>query len=444
LKKLVVLSFILGISFTKMVAQQALSLKDCVQYGLEHDLTVARNTAEMDYIAAQEKEAYSAIYPTINGKVQYTNNIVLPTSLIPAKTFNPRASDDDFTEIKFGVNNTLSPSVEVSQILYNQAVNLSVKAIRAARALGTISIEKAKEGLVFNIAQAYLSLLVLRKQAKLLTVNAEKLDKTIKVLQATVDNGFAKPIDVKRLMVAKTNLKTELDNIHIGDEQLQIALKFAMNMPLETPIILKDSIESIQLTNTGNAAGHSIDIDLLQAQKALLGIQNEVVKSGYYPSAAAFASAQTQAQRQNFDFYDTAKRWFPSAVAGVVINIPIYDGGQKKAKLAQGNIRIKQNDLDQETVKNAVSLQTRMANLKLETLKNTLITQKNNIDLADEVLAVTQEQYKAGYSPLTDIINAETALREAQAYYTKTIADMKIAELEIIKANGSLMTVLAK
>ena len=244
------------------------------------------------------------------------------------------------------------------------------------------------------------------------------------------------------MSVARTNLTTELDNIRFADEQLQTALKFAMNMPLETPISLKDSIESIQLTTVAAGAAHSIDIDLLQAQKALLGIQNEVVKSGYYPNAAAFASGQVQAQRQNFDFYDTNKRWFPSAVAGVVINIPIYDGGLKKAKMAQGNIRIKQNDIDQQTVKNALGIQLKVANLKLESLKNTLTTHKNNVALADEILSVTQEQYKAGYAPLTEIINAESALREAQANYTKTLADMKLAELDIVKASGNLMSVL--
>ncbi len=441
-KRLFLLIFAASI-LSQAAAQEAFSLKECVQYGLEHDLTVQRNTAELDFITQQEKEAKSYIYPTINGKIQYTNNIVIPTSLIPAKTFNPFAKDDEFAELKFGVNNSLAPSVEVSQILYNQAVNLSVKAVRAARALGMMSIEKAKEGVVANIAQAYLNLLVLRKQSKLLTVNVAKLDKTIKVVQTTVDNGFAKPIDVKRLTVARTNLMTEIDNIRVADEQLQSALKFAMNMPLETTITLKDSIESIQLIDAA-ASGRSIDIDLLQAQKAVLGIQNEVVKSGYYPNAAAFASAQTQAQRQNFDFYDTNKKWFPSAVAGVIINIPIYDGGLKRAKIAQNTVRIKQNDIDQQTVKNALAIQMRVAKLKLEALKNTLTTHKNNIALAEEVLTVTQEQYKAGYTPLTEIINAETALREAQANYTKTLADMKLAELDIVKASGNLIPVLTK
>lgn len=444
MKKLSLLTVLSGAFLAQSVAQEALSLKECVQYGLQHDLTVERNRADIAYTAAQEKEAYSAVYPTVNGKIQYSNNIVIPTSLIPARTFNPYAAADEFAELKFGVNNTLAPSVEVGQILYNQAVSLSVKAIRAARSLGTISVEKAREGVVFNIAQAYLNLLVLRKQAKLLTINAEKLDKTLKVLQVTVDNGFAKPIDVKRLKVARTNLTAEIDNIRVADEQLQAALKFAMNMSLETPIALKDSIENLQLVDVATATPRNVDIDLLAAQRALLGIQNDVVRSGYYPNAVAFASAQTQAQRQNFDFYDTNKRWFPAVVAGITINIPIYDGGQKSAKIEQGNIRIKQNDLDQQTVKNAVALQSRLAKLKLEGLKNTLTTHKNNTELANEVLALTQEQYKAGVTPLTEIINAEGALREAQANYTKTLADVKLAELEIIKTNGNLLAVLTQ
>jgi outer membrane protein TolC len=309
-----------------------------------------------------------------------------------------------------------------------------------ARELGTLSIEKSREQVAYSIAQAYLNLLVLRKQAQLLTINIAKLDKTITLVQATVDNGFAKPIDVTRLKVAKNNLITETDNLKIADEQLLFALKFAMNMGLDEQITLSDDIDKISLASA-KANTKSIDIQLLEQQQKVLGIQNEVVKSGYYPSAVAFGNYQVQAQRTKFDFFED-KPWYSSAVLGVTVSIPIYDSGTKKAQMQQNSVRIAQARVDGQNVERAMAFQQIMAQKKIATLQNTLKTHQNNIDLATEVLSVTQLQQQSGFANANDIINAETAKREAEANYIKTLADVKLAELEVLKASGNLLSTL--
>jgi outer membrane protein len=422
-------------------AQKAMTLKDCVKFGMENDLAVKRSTMELGYIKSQEQEAYSNIRPQVNGDIKYNNNVIIPTQLLPAKISNPNAPDDLFFPVQFGVANNLSAGVTATQVLYNHAVYLSVRAVRTALELGQLGVEKAREQSAYNIAQAYLNLLVLRKQSELLNINIAKLDKTITVVQATVDNGFAKPIDVTKLKVAKNNLLSEVENLKIADEQLLFTLKFAMNMGLDEQITLSDDIDKISLASAkGNAK--TIDMQLVEMQQKILGIQNEVVKSGYYPSAVAFGNYQTQAQRTKFDFFDTKKQWFSSAIIGVTINIPIYDGGNKSIKMQQNNIRIAQSKIDGENLTRAMSFQQLMAQKRITTLQNTLKTHKNNIDLAAEVLSVTQLQQQSGYANATDIINAETAKREAEANYIKTLADVKLAELEVLKASGNMIEVL--
>jgi outer membrane protein len=426
-------------------AQKNMSLKDCVKFGLENDLATKRSTMELGYIKSQENEAYSNVRPQVNGEIKYQNNVIIPVQVIPAFDFSafglPKPDADATQELRFGIPNSMSAGVTVTQILYNHAVYLSVRAVRTAMELGQLGIEKAREQAAYNIAQAYLNLLVLRKQSQLLNINIVKLDKTIAVVQATVDNGFAKPIDVTKLKVAKNNLLAEVENLKIADEQLLFTLKFAMNMGLDEQITLTDDIDKITLVSA-KANTKTIDAQLVDMQQRILGIQNEVVKSGYYPSAVAFGNYQTQAQRTKFDFFDTSKKWFSSAIVGVTINVPIYDGGNKSIKMQQNNIRIAQSKIDGQNLERAMSFQQLMAQKKIATLQNTLKTHQNNIDLANEVLSVTQIQQQAGYANATDIINAETAKREAEANYIKTLADVKLSELEVLKASGNMMETL--
>ena len=415
---------------------QMMSLHDCIKFGIDNDIATKRSALELNYTVAQEKEAYSNVYPQINGKVKYENYPELPTSILPGVILGQPGKD---IAVQFGTKNNFSLGAELSQVIYNQAVNLSVKAVRAARALSEVGVVKAKENVVYNIAQAYLNVLVLQKQRKLLTTNLEKIGNTMKVVEVSLKNGFSKKIDLNRLQVAATNLQTELQNVDLAEDQLLTLLKYNMAMPLEQPIALSDTLkadDTALVPKTENA--EPADVRLLAAQRGLMNIQSEVVRSGYYPSAAAFASYQVQAQRNAFDFFES-KPWYRTAVWGVQINVPIFDGFNKRAKIEQWDIRLKQNDHDQQLIKNGINLQKRIADRKLQTNRNALTIQKRNADLAAEILSITREQYRMEQTTLAEVLNAESALKEAQGNYLKALADSKIAELDVLKASGNIM-----
>jgi outer membrane protein TolC len=283
---------------------------------------------------------------------------------------------------------------------------------------------------------------VLKKQKELLVVNIDKLTKLLKIVEAQFTNGFAKKIDVDRLKVTETNLRTDLQNVQLSEEQLLALLKFQMTMPMDTPILLTDTLDNQSILKGAITPQEPIDIKLLAQARDLNNIQNEVVKSGYYPNVAAFGSFQTQAQRNDFDFYKSDKPWFKTTVFGLQLNVPIFDGFQKSAKMQQNTIKNMQLKLDEENVRNAVSFQQRVAQNKVQTNLNNLETQKRNVALADDIYKVTQEQYKAGVASLSDILNAETAMKESQANYLRVMVELKLAELEVLKASGNIMSLV--
>jgi outer membrane protein TolC len=55
------------------------------------------------------------------------------------------------------------------------------------------------------------------------------------------------------------------------------------------------------------------------------------------------------------------------------------------------------------------------------------------------VYGQSQLQYKEGVASLSDLLNAETELRSAQNNYINALVQLKLAALELRKANGSLL-----
>jgi outer membrane protein TolC len=82
------------------------------------------------------------------------------------------------------------------------------------------------------------------------------------------------------------------------------------------------------------------------------------------------------------------------------------------------------------------------ANLQIDNSLVTINSQKENEQLAQEVLDNTKNNYYQGLASLTDLLDAENSLTEAQNNYTSALLDYKLAEIQLIKSKGELKSLL--
>ena len=73
---------------------------------------------------------------------------------------------------------------------------------------------------------------------------------------------------------------------------------------------------------------------------------------------------------------------------------------------------------------------------------STLASLKDNLELSNDVLKDSELLYKEGLSPLTDLLDAETTQRTAQANYNNQIIQVRIAQLEILNSTGKITNLL--
>jgi outer membrane protein TolC len=70
------------------------------------------------------------------------------------------------------------------------------------------------------------------------------------------------------------------------------------------------------------------------------------------------------------------------------------------------------------------------------------LQQRQNVILAQEIYRSTQNNYNNGLAALTDLLDTENALTEAQNSYTQALLNYKIAEIQLIKSNGNIKSLL--
>jgi outer membrane protein TolC len=134
--------------------------------------------------------------------------------------------------------------------------------------------------------------------------------------------------------------------------------------------------------------------------------------------------------------------WSDYTSVGLNLKVPLFNGFQTRSKVRQADVDIRKL---QEDIKNtALSLNLTYQNATSQ-LRNSIITlnnQKENIALAEEVYANTQNNYTQGLATLTDLLDAESSLTTAQNNYTASLLDYRLAEIQLIKAQGNLKSLL--
>ena len=238
---------------------------------------------------------------------------------------------------------------------------------------------------------------------------------------------------------------TQRDGLALGAEQQVNYLKVLMGMPVSAELVLAQpanmGVGKPQPAGGSLSAGRT-DIKVLEQQITLQDLNIRATRAGYVPTLSAFGSLNYQAQRNEFNFFNSDQDWFQSATIGGTLAIPIFDGLRKYNKVAQQKVAQLQYQADLEHTGNALAMEERNAIAALDNSWSTVEAQASNLVLAQNVYSQTNSLYEEGISPLTDLLNADQALSDSRTAYHSATLKYKLAELDLLKAQGGLKTLI--
>ena len=155
----------------------------------------------------------------------------------------------------------------------------------------------------------------------------------------------------------------------------------------------------------------------------------------YLPTIVAAVSGQYATQTIGFKELFTLP-YFPTGAFVISASVPIYDGNARKAKVKQAKIALMKNENDMEALKQAIDFENSNARTQLKNSLISLENQKSNIELAEKVYKVAQAKYKEGVGSNIEIIQAETALKDAQTNYFNSLYETIISKIDFQKSLG--------
>jgi outer membrane protein TolC len=416
----------------------AFSLQQAVEYAKKNNTQVKNALLNIQVQEQTNRGITAAAYPSLSYNGGLTDYINVPTQVVPGDFFGQPGK---LVPVQFGVKYSANALLQLQQLLFDGQVFVGLQARRTSIEFAKQNVAVTEEAIKVNIYKIYYQLVVSKTQLELLDANIERLQKLQHDVNEMFRNGFAEKLDVDKLDVQLTNLKTEKQKAQNSIEVGYLGLKTLMGMPVKDSLILTDKItdndiKANALTDSLNYSDRQ-DYQYLQLAKKLNEYNVKRYKLSYLPTIAATGVYGKQAYRQKFTFFEKGD-WYNISYIGLNINMPIFSGFGKDAKVKQSQVELKQVENNIDNLKLSIDNEVESARLKYNSAITTMDFQKKNMVLAEKVYGQTKKKFEAGLGSNTEINTAQVDLKTAQTSYIQALYDAIIAKVDYMKALGKL------
>jgi outer membrane protein len=419
-------------------AQEVLTLEECLRLGIENNLSLESSRNEVRKGEHSLSENRAKLLPQINAVAGFNDNFNPPVSVTDGSAYgNP-----------YNVTKTLqynaSAGIQLQMPLYNQTVYTAMDITRTMNELNRLSYEKAREDLILQISKMYYLSQNTSEQLTLIKENISRLNELSNITQAFYDNGMAMEVDVKRVNINLENLRVQYDNAQSMLTQQLNLLKYVMDYPADKEIALTpvntENITSVSLTGLDN---NQYELQLLQSKQKLAEQQRKMIGQGYIPSLSLTGSWMYSAytdKAKNWFHSGPSNHWYQSSGIGLTLRIPIFDGLEKRAKMRKAKIEVENTRLSYENALKNMQTQYLNATNELMNSQRNFKKQKDNYLLAEDVYQVTTDRYREGIASMTEVLQDEMRMSEAQNNYINAHYNYQVTNLTLLKLTGQLET----
>ena len=415
-------------------------MEQCLKTGIENNLSL--ETKRNDILKGKHtlSENRAKLLPQINAIASFNDNFNPPVSVTDGSAYgNP-----------YNVTHTLqynaSAGLQLQMPLYNQTVYTALSIARTMDEINGLSYEKAREDLMMQIAQMYYLGQSTSEQIAIVKENIRRLEELRDITTAFFDNGMAMEVDVKRVNINLENLQVQYDNaVSMLTQQLNL-LKYVMDYPAEKEIALTPvDTEHITPVALSGLSENLSELRLLRQQGTLAEQQQKMISQGYLPSLSLTGNFMYSAftdKAKNWFHSGPSNHWYNSSGIGLTLRIPIFDGFDKRSKLRKARIDTENVKLAYENTRKNLQTQYLNATNELMNSQRNFTKQKDNYLLAEDVYEVTSDRYREGIASMTEVLQDEMRMSEAQNNYVNAHYNYRMTNLSLLKLTGNLETLL--
>jgi outer membrane protein TolC len=300
----------------------------------------------------------------------------------------------------------------------------------------------ARERVAYETIAAYINLAKARGQAALLEKSRATTGEHLRIAEQYAAQGMILDADVLRARVYLSEMDEYLSQAESGARLAQSALNFQMGADQQTPRSLAPlpqpppiAGELGELTSAALEERH----DLLAARLRLEAgrLEEKASRPGYFPEIAVVG---------HYGLYDDTIFGSNGGSGSVmaVAKIDLWGGGSGNAARAAARHEAAAFEADVDRFEEGVRLEVQQAWQDLATARFRRESATASLAAAREGLRVRESRFKQGLDRMIDLLDAETALREAEMRELVARYDVALSTYRLRFVSGTTLTTITE
>ena len=411
-----------------------LSVQDCIEMALENNIELKNSQSEIDKARATKNEARAEYFPTVSAQA------VAFDALNPMLTFGIEDIDNAqlrqllytlYAEYSANMGIDKAYSFVQNGVMFNAMATEPIYAggrIRNGNKLAKLGIDaaetqtKVKEDEVrLQTETLYWQIVALQEKLATLDQLDRLLDTLDKDLSGAIEAGLAMPTDQFKLKVkqneSQLNRKKVTDGITllkmalaqtIGADWQEMELVDTLGLETNPTTMFKDVAEAVSSRNESHLLDLSIEAEKLKKKMTLGEALPSLLVGG------------------SVNYHTVMENTKPNALVFAVLQVPITDWHKTSFKLKKHALDTEMAENTRRDLTEKMEMQTNQAWFNLEQSWLRITMAQTALSDAEANLKVTQDYYDAGLVALSDVLEAQTLLKQSRDELTDSRVEYRI------------------
>lgn len=393
------------------------------------DARVARARAEGAQALVDQAGAAWQPQVSLSGRYTDTNSPMMAFGSI----LNQRAFNFGLDFNRPGQVDNLNATGTVAYNLYSGGrATAGRTAARAGALAADHDLRAAQQQLSAEVVKAALNLRKAREAVGAVDGGVKAYEAAVAVAQARFDAGQLLKADLLSLQVQLAQTRESLSGARHGAALAARAFLFSLGLdPTDEPVDLVNDDPALARLVAPDTRDFSQRPELLGLQERLRAAEAMVdaARGGRRPTVNAFASYQ-------YDQGWKTDRHGDSWLAGVAVDVNVFDGGQTSGKVRQSSAELTQVKELFRKATLGIGLEVEQARLAHADATERLAVTARMVEQAAESAALSRARFEKEALLTADLIGAESRLLEARLRRTIATADERLALVELRRALG--------
>lgn len=394
------------------------TLRNCIDYALEHNITIRRNRINVESTQEDVKTAKADFLPSLSGNI--SQRIVNR----PNSASGTIISGDNITTSESKTSYNGSYGIDASWTVYNGSKRVNtLKQQQLNSRVAELTVDESENSIEENITQLYVQILYSAEAVKVNESTLEVSRKEFERGQELFNAGSIASSDLAQLEAQVSNdnyqlvtSQTTLQNYKLQLKQLlELDGDFEMDLflpPLDDSSVLIPLPTKDDVYQTALNLRPEIESSKLNIEASDMNIK--IARAGYIPSLSLSAGiGTTNANGNDFSFSEQVKQNWNNSI-GLTLSIPIFDKRQTKSAVNKAKLQRQTSELD--LMDNQKTLYKTIESLWLSanSAQQQYVAATQKLKSTQASYALVSEQFNLGMKNTVELLTEKNNLLSAQ------------------------------